>query len=151
MRRAPRRLLHLSPLWLSRQRRSLELAFWRRVCAIAGRSRLRILGARVRRGRLIGAGDETRHRESTMHSDRVLILFGAGASSGSEPPGIFVPPLGAHLFGKLVDFSPGVWGALPDPYPLLFQKDFEEAFRKLGEDSPNPLSSAFNPTAPCPA
>jgi hypothetical protein len=86
-----------------------------------------------------------------MHSDRTVILFGAGASFGSEQPGIRVPPVATQLFGKLVDFSPDVWGALPTPYPALFQEDFEAAFRKLGDDSPNPLSPGFNPMVPCPA
>jgi len=86
-----------------------------------------------------------------INSNRILILFGAGASFGSEFPGVRVPPLSARLYDELRRFSPELWGALPTPYPDLFRTDFEDAFRQLGNDSPSPLSPAFNPTADYPA
>lgn len=86
-----------------------------------------------------------------MTANRTLILFGAGASFGSEPDGVRVPPLCEDLYDNLRQFSPNVWGALPAPYPELFKRDFEDAFRQLGNDSPSPLSPDFKPTVEYPA
>jgi hypothetical protein len=55
-----------------------------------------------------------------------VVLFGAGASFGSEPTAR-VPPLGTKLFGELVRFAPATWGALPAPWPSYFRADFEPA------------------------
>ena len=57
------------------------------------------------------------------------ILFGAGASFGSETVGM--PPLGPQLFTSLVRFAPTVWGALSAPWPAEFSADFEAAMEKL--------------------
>jgi len=53
-----------------------------------------------------------------------LVLFGAGASHGSEPVAR-TPPLGAALFDELAFFAPSTWGALSSPWPSRFRKDFE--------------------------
>jgi hypothetical protein len=53
-----------------------------------------------------------------------VVLFGAGASFGSEPTAR-VPPLGAKLFDELVSFAPRTWGTLPSPWPAHFRSDFE--------------------------
>jgi len=58
-----------------------------------------------------------------------LILFGAGASHGSDTHG--TPPLGPNLFTALVQWSPATWGALAAPWPSRFQTDFEDAMAKL--------------------
>ncbi len=86
-----------------------------------------------------------------MDGNRALILFGAGASFGSEPKGVRVPPLCNHLFDELSRFSPKLWGTLPVPYPDEFKNNFEDAFRRLGNDIPLPLSPGFSPTAKYPA
>ena len=85
-----------------------------------------------------------------MTSNRTLILFGAGASFGSEPGGATVPPLSACLYDRLSEFSPDLWGALPSPYPELFRADFECAFRQLGDDAPSRLSPDFKASADYP-
>jgi hypothetical protein len=53
-----------------------------------------------------------------------VVLFGAGASFGSEPKAR-VPPLGTKLFDELASFAPRTWGALPNPWPGQFRSDFE--------------------------
>lgn len=80
-----------------------------------------------------------------------VILFGAGASYGSEPAGTRVPPLGAKLYEELCAFSPDLWAALPSPYPDLFRTDFEQGFERLAQDSPSPLSVGFNPAMSYPS
>jgi hypothetical protein len=55
-----------------------------------------------------------------------VMLFGAGASFGSEPSAR-VPPLGPQLFDELARFAPATWGALPTPWPSRFRSDFEPA------------------------
>jgi hypothetical protein len=55
-----------------------------------------------------------------------VVLFGAGASFGSEQAAP-VPPLGTQLFDELVRFAPATWGALPDPWPGRFRGNFEPA------------------------
>lgn len=56
---------------------------------------------------------------------RCLVLFGAGASFGSQKSG--VPPLGSSLFDALCRFDPNVWGRLPATWQSQFRKDFEAA------------------------
>lgn len=64
-----------------------------------------------------------------MHA-RNVILFGAGASFGSDRPDI-VPPTTDRLFDELVHCYPGSWGKLPEPWPSRFRDDFEAAFADL--------------------
>ncbi|MCP9831872.1 hypothetical protein KBZ14_06065 [Synechococcus sp. HJ21-Hayes] len=55
-----------------------------------------------------------------------VILFGAGASFGSELEGR-VPPLGEQLFDELAKFAPDTWGSLLPPWPERFRDNFEAA------------------------
>jgi hypothetical protein len=55
-----------------------------------------------------------------------VILFGAGASYGSEPTAQ-VPPLGIKLFDELIQFAPTTWGTLPTNWSSQFRSDFETA------------------------
>jgi hypothetical protein len=57
---------------------------------------------------------------------KTIVLFGAGASHGSEPTAR-TPPLGAGLFDELAAFAPSTWGVLPSPWPSSFRADFEPA------------------------
>ncbi len=70
-----------------------------------------------------------------------VVLFGAGASFGSEAAGVRRPPLGAHLFEELCAYAPSTWGSLSDPWPDDFGSDFEPAMRRLvdSETSCGPL------------
>ena len=60
-----------------------------------------------------------------------LILFGAGASYGSDSLGM--PPLGADLFDELQRFNPPGWGSLPSNMSNVFRNDFEEGMKKYIE------------------
>ena len=67
----------------------------------------------------------------------VAILFGAGASYGSDAVG--TPPLGAQLFDALADFNPAGWGALPAALGSQFRADFEGGMIQLSESHPHGL------------
>lgn len=54
---------------------------------------------------------------------RTLLLFGAGASYGSDRQG--VPPLGYGLYDRLAQYNPPGWGALPDAFKIALRQDFE--------------------------
>ena len=43
---------------------------------------------------------------------KIIFLFGAGASKGSEVDGIPTPPLGTELFTQLQSKYPKSWGCL---------------------------------------
>lgn len=58
-----------------------------------------------------------------------LILFGAGASYGSDSSG--TPPIGSKLFAELSCFNPTGWGALPDELAQVFAADFERGMAKV--------------------
>lgn len=58
-----------------------------------------------------------------------VILFGAGASYGSDTSG--TPPLGAQLFHALRAFNPDGWGGVPSEIAMVFQRDFEEGMKQL--------------------
>ena len=66
-----------------------------------------------------------------------LLLFGAGASIGSERRG--GPPLGSSLFDALVKFNPPGWGAVKSGFGLAFTKDFEAGMAKLATENPHAL------------
>ena len=66
-----------------------------------------------------------------------LILFGAGASAGSEPTG--TPPLGVALFDSLARFNPPGWGAIPIDLARVFREDFERGTQRLSAELPNSL------------
>lgn len=52
-----------------------------------------------------------------------VILFGAGASFGSDRSGM--PPLGAALFDALRQFNPDGWGQVEERLASTFRSDFE--------------------------
>lgn len=52
-----------------------------------------------------------------------LILFGAGASFGSDTEG--TPPLGSNLFKALAEFNRETWGQVSSPEATAFKRDFE--------------------------
>jgi len=60
-----------------------------------------------------------------------LVLFGAGASYGSDRSG--TPPLGCDLFDELCRFNPPGWGTLPDELTVIFRKDFEEGMSRVAD------------------
>ena len=66
-----------------------------------------------------------------------IILFGAGASYGSDNSGI--PPLGNNLFSELARFNPPGWGALPNEYRNVFNNDFEQGMLKVAYERPHDL------------
>ncbi len=59
------------------------------------------------------------------------VLFGAGASAGSDTHG--TPPLGNDLFDELSNFDPKGWGAIDKNLSAEFCEDFEQAFAKVDE------------------
>jgi len=63
-----------------------------------------------------------------------VILFGAGASFGSESN---MPPLGSRLFTELVSFDSNYWGNVPNKYKAIFDLDFEEGMNRLFQDKPH--------------
>ena len=58
-----------------------------------------------------------------------LVLFGAGASHGSDLSG--TPPLGNDLFGALRRFNPQGWGQLSESLAQEFNTDFEAGMSLL--------------------
>ena len=64
-----------------------------------------------------------------------LILFGAGASFGSDDP-IRTPPMGGNLFDALCRFNPGGWGAVPDDFAIQFRAEFERGMRAFADARP---------------
>jgi len=68
-----------------------------------------------------------------MKTEKILFLFGAGASYGSHEDKAIVPPLGAGLFKALKDFDPYRWGALDDSLNIIFEQDFEQGMRAVFE------------------
>jgi len=59
-----------------------------------------------------------------------LILFGAGASFGSDDDGD-TPPLGESLFDALCTFNSEGWGAVPQQFADLFRADFEQGMHEF--------------------
>ena len=60
-----------------------------------------------------------------------IILFGAGASYGSDERG--TPPLGSALFNKLAAFGDGAWGLVSGSEADAFRTDFEQGMRTYAE------------------
>ncbi len=56
-----------------------------------------------------------------------LILFGAGASFGSDTQG--TPPIGEALFDALAKFSPSTWGSIHPGEAASFRNEFEQGMR----------------------
>jgi len=63
-----------------------------------------------------------------------IILFGAGASYGSDNIG--TPPLVNNLFNELTKFNPQGWGRLSNNYSFDFQNDFEQGMIKIANERP---------------
>ena len=61
-----------------------------------------------------------------------LLLFGAGASFGSDTAG--TPPLGRKLLPALQRFDPDSWGSLPNASLAHFATDFEMGMSRLPAD-----------------
>lgn len=73
-----------------------------------------------------------------------VILFGAGASYGSDNMG--TPPLGSDLFDDLVSFNTSGWGQIPLDLADNFRHDFEEGMKILSKSHPHwmpPLQRAM--------
>lgn len=67
---------------------------------------------------------------------KYLILFGAGASHGSDDPS-FTPPLGGlDLFNALVSFNPNGWGKLTQQQQIIFANDFEKGMESISKSHP---------------
>lgn len=63
----------------------------------------------------------------------ILMLFGAGASYGSEPdPSINTPPLGVNLFSRLAALG-GFTSRIPEEIAMVFKRDFEEGMALFNE------------------
>lgn len=56
-----------------------------------------------------------------------IVLFGAGASTGSGNVLPYDPPLGNQLYHELVAYFPRTWGNLPTELDKKFQINFESA------------------------
>ena len=67
-----------------------------------------------------------------------LIVFGAGASFGSEKNNM--PPLGNFLFNKLTTAFPDSWGLIDPKIATVFQNNFEEGMEKLANKCYNALT-----------
>jgi len=67
---------------------------------------------------------------------RSLILFGAGASFGSEEDKTAVPPLTDGLFDALRRYSPDRWGAVDGGYVDQFTADFEKGMKICADACP---------------
>jgi len=70
-----------------------------------------------------------------------LIIFGAGASYGSDSNNI--PPLGSDLFPSLQKFNPDGWGKIDGDLAKSFQSDFEAAMLLLNSHALPPLQRAM--------
>lgn len=68
---------------------------------------------------------------------KYLILFGAGASFGSDVLG--TPPLGQKLFQALRGFNPPGWGALPASLAAAFEADFEAGMVEIASTHPHAM------------
>lgn len=62
---------------------------------------------------------------------KYLLIFGAGASYGSDTPDK-TPPLGdGDLYNKLATFNPPGWGSLRPEEAALFKNDFEQGMENV--------------------
>ncbi len=64
-----------------------------------------------------------------------VILFGAGASYGSEQSTPYCPPLGAGLFDELQKRYPDAWGTVPKEKRGLFVPNFEPGMKELWDSN----------------
>ncbi len=68
-----------------------------------------------------------------------LILFGAGASYGSETERSVRPPLASDLFDELSQFEPILWQKVPSDIANIYRIDFEEGMLALADRMPHAL------------
>ena len=66
-----------------------------------------------------------------------LIVFGAGASFGSDDGDWSTPPLGEGLFDALCQFDRRGWRAVPQQFADLFRADFEQGMRAFADAHPS--------------
>jgi hypothetical protein len=66
-----------------------------------------------------------------------LIVFGAGASFGSDTLG--TPPLSNKLIDLLIPFNPDGWGRLSNEFIESFRDDFEQTMVQLSRQHPHSL------------
>ena len=71
----------------------------------------------------------------------ILVLFGAGASFGSDTAK--TPPLGSGLFDALVRFNPDGWGQVDSRLAEEFRRDFELAIQQVNPTALAPLQRAM--------
>ena len=64
-----------------------------------------------------------------------IILFGAGASYGSEAVAPYVPPLGSGLFDELQKNYPRAWGTIPTSERSKFVPNFELGMKEIWESN----------------
>ena len=60
-----------------------------------------------------------------------LIIFGAGASFGSDTTG--TPPIGKDLFDALCNYNPEGWGKIDNEFHTIFREDFEAGIKLITE------------------
>lgn len=72
---------------------------------------------------------------------RYIIIFGAGASFGSDTSN--TPPLGSNLFRALQQFNPDGWGRIDGELATSFQADFEAAMPSVNSHALPPLQRAM--------
>lgn len=68
-----------------------------------------------------------------------MLIFGAGASSGSGEVEPKPPPMAVGLFAVLNRLFPAVWGGLSQEVMDLMASDFEAGMRMIGEVHPHML------------
>lgn len=69
---------------------------------------------------------------------KYLIIFGAGASYGSDDEK-FTPPLGENLFSSLAGYNPDGWGQIRGNLADKFVTDFEAGIVELSKQNPHAL------------
>ena len=67
-----------------------------------------------------------------------LIIFGAGASTGSDVSG--TPPLGMGLLSALQQFNPNIWNSIPPNLISDLTNDFEKGMEKISNNNSTALA-----------
>lgn len=70
-----------------------------------------------------------------------ILLFGAGASYGSDTRG--TPPLGVGLFAELQRFNPDGWGRISGDLAARFKLNFEDSIKLISSHALPPLQRAM--------
>jgi len=69
-----------------------------------------------------------------------LIIFGAGASFGSEKSNM--PTMGNNLYDELATFNPPGWGSLPQNLVAILKQDFEKGMEELSNNHNHVLTQS---------